>query len=188
MKGTNKLNEILSRRSVRTYNSRNLNDDTVMYLLEAARLAPSGNNTQPWNFIIVRSSETKEKIASVDHNQAWMTQAPVHIVCVADIGVRMQDSMKITLQEESPMEELKQIIRDTSIAAEHIVLSAESIGLSTCWTAWFKQNDIRPILGIPADKYVVCVITVGYSDVVPNSRPRKDLSSFVHFEKWQHVI
>nr|WP_319487336.1 nitroreductase family protein [uncultured Caproiciproducens sp.] len=178
------MNEIINRRSVRTYNNKNVGDDTIMHLLEAARLAPSGSNTQPWNFIIVRSTEAKVKIASVDHNQTWMTQAPVHIVCVADIGVRIQNSAEISLQEESPMEELKQIIRDTAIAAEHIVLSAESMGLSTCWTAWFKQNDIRPILSIPSDKYVVCVITVGYSDEAPNPRPRKDLRSILHFEKW----
>ena len=155
-----------------------------MHLLDAARLAPSGNNTQPWNFIIVRSNATKSKIALVDHNQTWMIQAPVHIVCVADIGVRIQNSTEMSLQEESPMEELKQIIRDTAIAAEHIILSAESIGLSTCWTAWFKQNDIRLILGIPSDKYVVCVITVGYSEEAPRPRPRKDLESLLHFEKW----
>jgi len=155
-----------------------------MHLLDAARLAPSGNNTQPWNFIIVRSNATKSKIALVDHNQTWMIQAPVHIVCVADIGVRIQNSTEMSLQEESPMEELKQIIRDTAIAAEHIILSAESIGLSTCWTAWFKQNDIRLILDIPSDKYVVCVITVGYSEEAPKPRPRKDLESLLHFEKW----
>ena len=178
------MDEIINRRSVRTYNNKNVDDNTIMHLLEAARLAPSGNNTQPWDFIIVRSKATKSEIASVDHNQTWMIQAPVHIVCVADIGVRIQNSFEMSLQEESPMEELKQIIRDTAIAAEHIILSAESIGLSTCWTAWFKQNDIRLILGIPSDKYVVCVITVGYSEEAPRPRPRKDLESLLHFEKW----
>ncbi|MDF2858010.1 MAG: nitroreductase family protein [Neobacillus sp.] len=178
------MDEIVNRRSIRTYNNKDVDDSTIIHLLEAARLAPSGSNTQPWNFIIVRSNVTKAKIASVDHNQTWMIQSPVHIVCVADIGVRIQNSIEMSLQEESPMEELKQIIRDTAIAAEHIILSAEDIGLSTCWTAWFKQNDIRPILGIPSDKYVVCVITAGYSDEAPRPRPRKDLESLLHFEKW----
>jgi nitroreductase len=178
------VDEIVNRRSVRTFNNKNIDDNAIMILLEAARLAPSGSNTQPWNFIIVRSDAVKAKIASVDHNQTWMTQAPIHIVCVADIAARIPNSAGMSLQEESPMEELKQIIRDTAIAAEHIILSAESIGLSTCWTAWFKQNDIRPILGIPSDKYVVCVITAGYSDEAPGSRPRKGLESLLHFEKW----
>lgn len=179
------MNEILNRRSVRAYNNREISHDTIQLLIESAQLAPSGSNTQPWNFIIVKSNEMKSKIAEVDHNQTWMLQAPVFIVCVADIRVRIQDDIPISLQEESPMEELKQIIRDTSIAAEHIVLTAESVGLSTCWTAWFKQDDIRPILNIPSDKYVVCVITVGYSDdESPKPRPRKNLDSLLHFDKW----
>ena len=56
-----------------------------MQLVESARLAPSGSNTQPWNFIIIRSEETKEKIIKVDGNQAWMKSTPIFIVCVADI-------------------------------------------------------------------------------------------------------
>lgn len=178
------MDEIVNRRSIRSYSNKEVSSDTVKLIVESARLAPSGSNTQPWNFIIVRSDEIRSQIAKADHHQSWMLQAPVFIVCVADIRVRIKDDIPLSLQEDTPMEELKQIIRDTAIAAEHIVLSAENLGLSTCWTAWFTQNDIRPILNIPDDKYVVCVLTVGYADENPKPRPRKNLESILHFEKW----
>lgn len=178
------MNEIVSRRSVRAYSEKAIDDGDLEKLLEAARLAPSGSNTQPWHFILVHSKDMKEKIVKADHNQNWMLQAPLFIVCVADIRSRISDGNSIVLQEDSPMEELKQIIRDTSIAAEHIVLEAEALGLSTCWTAWFNQNEIRPVLDIPSDKYVVCIITVGYSDEKPAPRPRKSIETILHYEKW----
>ena len=178
------IEEFKSRRSNRNYNEQPVDDEKINILLESARLAPSGSNTQPWHFIVVKSKETREKIAAADHNQAWMTKAPVHIACVADIRARMKEDTGLILEEDSPMPDLKQIIRDTAIAAEHIVLEAEKLGLACCWTAWFTQDDMRPVLDIPSDKYVVCVITVGYSDITPKFNPKKDLKDIVHYEKW----
>jgi nitroreductase len=178
------IKEISSRKSTRKYNNKQVDDEKIMQLIESARLAPSGSNTQPWNFIIVKSEEIKEKIAVVDGNQMWMKNAPVFIVCVADIRCRLKDDRKIYLDENSDLPELKQIIRDTAIAIEHILLEAESLGLSSCWTAWYSQDNIRPIMEIPSDKYVVGVITIGYSDADVKSAPRRPLESMVRYEKW----
>ena len=179
------LEAILSRRSIRRYKSNPVEDEKLKAMLESARLAPSGGNTQPWNFIIVRSDETRKQIVEACHRQNWMLQAPVLLVCVADIRTRIKEQANIVLSEESPQIELKQIIRDTAIAIEHLVLQAESLGLSTCWVAYFEQEDIRPILSIPSDKYVVAVITVGYADESPRARPRRSLEEIIHFETWQ---
>jgi nitroreductase len=67
---------------------------------------------------------------------------------------------------------------------EHLVLCAENLGLGTCWVAWFTQDEIRPILNIPSDKYVVGIITLGYSDESPDARPRKSLEDIIHYENW----
>ncbi|MCL2376114.1 MAG: nitroreductase family protein [Defluviitaleaceae bacterium] len=178
------IKEIATRRSIRKYNGKPVEDEKIMQLIESARLAPSGSNTQPWNFIIIRSEETKEKIAKADGNQMWMKDAPVFIVCVADIRCRIKDETELSFDEESSARELKQIIRDTAIAIEHILLEAESIGLSSCWTAYFVQDDIRPILDIPRDKYVVGVVTIGYSDEKGKQAPRRALESMIRYEKW----
>jgi len=178
------MKEIEHRRSVRKYSDIKLEKEKLMQVLESARLAPSGSNTQPWNFIIVESNETKEKIASVDHNQKWMLSAPVFIVCVADVCCRMSPKQDRYIDEESPEPEVKQIIRDTAIAIEHILLEADRLGLATCWTGWFDQKDMRPILNIPDDKYVCGVITIGYGEESPKERPRRTMEDIIRYEKW----
>lgn len=105
-------------------------------------------------------------------------------MCVADIRTRIKEDIAIIVDEKSSQYELKQIIRDTAIAIEDIVLEAASQGLGTCWVAWFKQEEIRPILNIPTDKYVVSIITVGYSDEYPKERPRNKLEDIIHMESW----
>jgi nitroreductase len=178
------INEIKERRSIRKYINKPVEDEKIIQLLESARLAPSGSNTQPWHFIIVKSEVTREKLAEASHKQKWMFSAPVFIVCVADIRCRISDDVGISLNEVSPQVELKQIIRDTSISVGHMLLEADNLGLGTCWVAWFTQEEIRPILNIPDDKYVVGVITVGYANEAPEARPRKKLEDIVHYESW----
>ena len=178
------MKQIETRRSIRKYTNKPVEEEKIARLLESARLAPSGSNTQPWHFIIVKSGVTREKLAEKSNNQKWMLSAPVFIVCVADIRSRIKADMKIALDENSPEKALKQIIRDTSIAVEHIVLEAEDLGLSTCWVADFTQEQIRPVLNIPADKYVVCILTLGYGDESPKAWPRKKLEDMVHYENW----
>lgn len=172
------------RRSIRKYSDKPVEDEKLIELIESARLAPSGSNTQPWHFIIVKSEATRQKLAEASNHQNWMLTAPVFIVCVADIRSRIKPDVEISLSENSPQQELKQIIRDTSIAIEHMVLEADNQGLGTCWVAWFTQEEIRPILGIPSDKYVVCILTVGYANESPKARPRKRLEEILHYGTW----
>lgn len=116
------------------------------------------------------------------HNQKWMLTAPVFIVSVADIRCRIKED--ISIDDNSPQDEVKRIIRDTSISTGYMLLQANNLGLGVCWVAEFTQEEIRPILNIPSDKYVVGVITVGYPNENPNARPRKSLDNIVHYESW----
>ena len=111
------------RRSIRKYTSQPVTDEVLHQLIEAARVAPSGNHTQPWYFIAVRSEETKRKIVKADHDQEWMMGAPLFLVCVADGYVRLKDET-IELNEETPYKGQKLVLRDTAIATEHIALKA----------------------------------------------------------------
>jgi len=178
------IKEIKMRRSIRKYIDKLVEDEKIIKLLESARLAPSGSNTQPWHFIVVKSELSRHKLAEVSHNQKWMFSAPVFIVCVADIRCRIQEDLDVSLNEGSPQEELKQIIRDTSISIEHILLEADNLELGTCLVAWFIQEEIRPVLNIPADKYVVGIITLGYANETPKARPRKKIEEIIHYENW----
>lgn len=178
------INAIRNRRSIRKYQERPIEEEKLTEILEAARLAPSGNNTQPWHFIVVNSPEMRQRLADASHNQQWMVQAPIHIVCVADIRSRVGADAEINLEDDSPMLEFKKLIRDTSIAIEHLVLEAEEQGLGTCWVAWFSPREIGDLLGVPEDKYVQAIITLGYKGEDPQARPRKPLQEIVHLEQW----
>lgn len=178
------IKEIKMRRSIRKYIDKPIEDEKIIRLIESARLAPSGDNTQPWHFIVVKSQLSRQRLAEASHKQKWMLSSPVFIVCVADIRCRIKEDINISLNEDSPQKELKQIIRDTSISIEHMLLEASNLELGTCWVAWFTQEKIRPILNIPNDKYVVGIITLGYPDETPKARPRKEIKEIIHYENW----
>ena len=175
---------IEKRRSIRKYKETPVEDDKLMQIINCGRLAPSDSNTQPWNFIIVRSEEMRKKVALVSHNQEWMAAAPVFIVSVADIRVAIKDNVPISIDEDTPGIELKQIIIDTAIAVENMVIAAEALGLATCWITWYTQEEIRQILGIPSDKYVVSIILLGYADQEPKARPRRPIEDLIRYENW----
>jgi nitroreductase len=181
------LKPIVTRRSIRKYKTDPVNEEHVMSLLESARIAPSGSNRQPWQFIVVRSDDLKRQIAEASHNQTWMLNAPVFIVCVADPVPRLKGAPSFDIDDNSPEPVVKKIIRDTAIAVENLVLQAESLGLATCWVAWFSQEAIRPILKVPADKYVLAIIPVGFANEEPAARPRKPLHEMMHYDTWGHM-
>lgn len=178
------IKEIETRRSIRKYIDKPVENEKITELLESARLAPSGNNTQPWHYIVVKSDEMRHKVMEASHNQKWMLTAPVFIVCVADARCRIKEDIDIYLDDNSPQDEIKRIIRDTSISAGYILLQANNLGLGTCWVAEFTQEEIRPVLNIPSDKFVVGVLTVGYPNENPEFRPRKKLEDIAHYECW----
>ena len=146
---------IKKRKSVRKFTEEDVSDEDVMEILEAARLAPSGVNKQPWHFIIIRDQEIKSKIAKIMSPQAtFIKKAPVAIALI--------------VKTRSPWHVL-----DGAIAMEHLVLAAAEKGLGTCWTAAYGiknpknfQNLLMDALGVPTelqDNYLVITVTpLGY--------------------------
>ncbi len=173
------MKEMEARRSVRKYMDRPVERELILKILDAARLAPSGNNTQPWRFIVVESGEAKERIVKADHDQKWMLSAPVLIACTADLHCRMDSPAPV--DQNSGLPELKQVLRDTSIAVGYLLLEAERLGLSTCWTGWYDQREMQAALDLPADRYVCGVVTLGYGAEHPAPRPRKPLKELVEY-------
>lgn len=178
------IESIKHRRSVRKYTSDPIESEKLQSVLEAARLAPSGNNKQPWTFIVVQSAQQRQAVMEACHRQTWMMTAPAFIVAVADMASRVETEPGLFLDENSPHWELKRAIRDTAIATENMLLEADAQGLGTCWVGFFVQSEIRPVLGIPDDKFVLAVIPIGYPAEQPLARPRKPISEIVRYEKW----
>ena len=176
------MREIEERRSIRKYKSVPVGKDLVEKLVNSARLAPSGNNKQPWRFIAITDAALKGRVIKACNDQTWMASAPLLIVCVADIRERIKTEAEIYVDEESPEYELKRTIRDTAIAIGYLMLEATHNGLGTCWVGWYAQKEIRSVLSLPNDKYVLGVLTVGVPDENPEGRPRKKLEEILRYE------
>ena len=179
------LPSIEHRRSVRSFQPKPVEEEKLYQVLQAARLAPSSNNKQPWRFIVVREESQRQALARADHNQSWMLSAPLFIVCVADLAARMSNTITLVVDEHSDLWELKRVIRDTAIATGYLLLEADALGLATCWTGFFKQAEVRPILNLPGDKFVVAIVAFGYPAEEPKPRPRLPLAKLVRFERWE---
>lgn len=179
------MREIESRRSVRKFQTRPVSEEAVRQIIEAGRLAPSGNNSQPWRFLIVRDEETKKRIVAADSNQQWMLDAPVFIVCMGDIRSRMAENVLKSVDEDTGLPDMRRIVRDMGIAVGYMLLEIEHMGLSTCWTGAYDQKAMREAAGVPEYMYISGVLPIGYGAEAPKARPRKDYDYIVRFERWE---
>lgn len=178
------IEAIKHRKSVRKFKEKAVEDEKLNEILEAARLAPSGNNKQPWFFIVIKDDHLKQEVVVATNNQMWIASAPVVIVAIADICARSENYAGMLVDEETSGFDLKRAIRDTAIAVTHMLLEVDNQGLGACWCGAFRQEGIRPALGIPEDKFVLAVIPVGYPAEEPKAKPRKDLKSILRYETW----
>src|SRR5690606_31039783 len=173
------IEAIKHRKSVRKFLEKPVEDEKLNEILEAARLAPSGNNKQPWYFIVIKDETVKEDVAVATNNQMWIASAPVVIVAVGDMCARSQDYAGVYVDEETNSFDVKRIVRDTTIAVTHLLLEVDNQGLGACWCGAFTQAGIRPVFNIPDDKFVLAVIPIGYPAEEPKAKPRKTLEEII---------
>jgi len=197
---------IRQRRSIRSFRSDPVPEEVIHQMLEAARLAPSGSNRQPWRFIIVTDAAEKAGLRQICLDQAFIEQAPLVFVCCADLTAYSQAMRKKRYQEfidhgvmetlsgrfadpgyrasllAEPEPELRTFlaaaVANTYIAIEHMVLTAIALGLGTCWVGALGdyEGEIEAFFGLPDTTVVVAVLPVGYPTMVPPPRPRVSLS------------
>jgi nitroreductase len=180
-----------SRRSVRKYTDEPIPGEVLARVLETGRLAPSGNNAQPWRFIVVRDDGIKQRLFEVSGKQVFLLEAPVIIAVVADPKAKMRHTAVHSDGPNAPQIPTMAVIkavRDAAIAADHMVMAAADMGLGTCWVAKFEQDNIRPVLGVPDDCFVVTLITVGYAAVSSKPSPRYDLREIVFSNQYGRRI
>ncbi len=198
---------IKKRRSIRKFKLDPIPEEKIRLLLESARLAPSGTNTQPWRFIVIKDEETKKKLQKAAHNQRHIRRAPVIIACCADLRTFKEFPKRVdeliesgALPERSRdvfiphLEKGMKTVSKTSliiaaaanvaIAAEHIVLRAVELGLGTCWVRWYDDNTVKEILGIPEYVEVMALLPIGVPDENPKQRPRVSLEEITYREKY----
>jgi len=165
---------IKSRRSIRAYKKENVSEKEVEKLIDAARWAPSAGNIQPWEFVIVRDAEIKQKLAMAALDQTFIEEAPVVIVVCAD---EAQSSLGYGSRGVALY-----CIQDTAAAVQNILLAACALGLGACWIGAFREELARRALNVPINVRPVAIIPVGHAAEKPRAPPRRSLKEIVHHE------
>ncbi|HZJ77437.1 MAG TPA: nitroreductase family protein [Clostridia bacterium] len=145
---------INARESCRSYSDKAVEPEKLNKLVEAARLAPSACNSQPWHFFVVTNPEKVKKISKctqIEGSNFFTQNVPSFIVIV----------------QEDREDGREYVELDTGIATTHICFAATEQGLSTCIIGKFSQQGLRDCLGLSKSKYVRIVVAVGYSDGKP---------------------
>ena len=158
---------ILSRRSIRHYDQRQIPKDVLDTILEAGRYAPSAANMQPWHFIVVTNEEIKKELSKGLFSK-FLKNSPLVIVGCCHTSLFVGKWSKI----------------DTTIALQNMVIAAWAFGVGSCWIGSFKENRVRRLLNIPVDWNVVALISFGYPVEIPKPHGRKPIQKIVSYNKF----
>lgn len=182
-KYTSFLELVKNRQSDRGYLNKPVEKEKIERCLEAARMAPSACNSQPWHFIVVDEPGLKNKIADCTSNRLlplnhFTKQAPVHITIV-------MEKANLTSMLGSSIKDKHFPLIDIGIAAEHICLQAADEGLGTCMLGWFNEKEVKKLLKVPNTKRVMLIIIIGYpSKPETRVKKRKHLSELVSYNQY----
>ena len=164
---------IQKRYSVRAYKPDPVEETKLAKVLEAARLAPTGANRQPFQLVVAHVKGREPELQRAYHRQ-WFVQAPI-VICACGIAtqgwVRPADGFNCT-------------VVDVAIAMDHLVLAAADLGLGTCWIAAFDVTAVRELFRLPGGVEPVALTPLGYPADKPGPKERKPLSALVRYEKW----
>lgn len=176
------LELVQNRQSDRAYLDKPIEKEKLERILEAARLAPSACNSQPWKFIVVTDPDkrmqvaeaTASKMLSMNH---FTKQAPVQLVLVEESA-----NFTSTVGGWATNKHYPHI--DLGIVAAHITLAAADEGLGSCIIGWCDEKKVKKALEIPKSKRVMLVILLGYSDQPLRKKTRKTIQEIVSREKY----
>jgi len=163
---------ITKRQSERQYDARPVEPDKIMQCIEAARMAPSACNAQPWKFIVADEPELKKQLATAAAGMGmnkFAFEAPVIVAIVLENPNAMSKIGSVLKGKEYTL-------MDIGIAATHFCLQATDLGLGTCIIGWFDEKKVRKLLHIPGKKRIPLLLTVGYSTGEVRKKQRKELN------------
>jgi len=167
---------ILNRRSIRRFSDRDISDDDVKLLIEAACCAPSAGNRQPWEFVIIRDFETKQKIVEAAYGQSFIAEAPVVFVVCADPGRSAARYGRRGVE--------LYCLQDTAAAVENLLLTAAANGLGGCWIGAFDEEKAARAVGAPFGIRPVAILPVGHPGERPLPTPRRHISDVIHLDRF----
>jgi nitroreductase len=163
---------ITSRYSVRAYKPDPVEDEKLNKVLEAARLAPTAANRQPFTLIVVKTQGKEDELRKI-YNREWFVQAPI-IIC----GVGLIDKAWTRYDEANYVQV------DVAIALDHLILAASELGLGTCWIAAFNPDEAKRMLKLPDNTEPIILTTLGYPADEPKPKERKPIDKLVRYNHW----
>ena len=182
---TNFIELVKTRQSVRKYNpDKTVEKEKIEKILEAARLAPSASNSQPWTFIVVDQPELKNKVAQATFSKTvsfnkFTLDAPV----ILDI---VSEKLYLMAHRGNFLKNQQYNLIDIGIAAENLCLQATELGLGTCIMGWFQEKKIKTLLNVPPTKRINLVISLGYPiDDNIRDKIRKPMHEFVKYNSYK---
>jgi nitroreductase len=189
---------IRTRRSVRVYKRGKVTDEQLRTILEAARWAPSGANTQPWEFVITRDHKKMKRVRRI-YDHEWRQRKredPVHYKglkkdYVGDVAVLVlvcgEDRTKqvyLTTRQAADREKLFQA--SVANAVEQMMLAAASMNLGTVWVSVREEvePELRELFDVPPELRLLWVVPIGHARSWPPAKPRRPIEAFTHFETY----
>jgi nitroreductase len=170
------FSELIKKRySVRAYKPDPVEDEVLSQVLEAARLAPTATNRQPFQLIVIRTAGREAELGCI-YKRDWFVQAPL-IICICGIpaqGWTRRDGRNYTDV-------------DVAIAMDHLILAATDVGLGTCWVGAFDPTAAREVLNLPDGVEPIAFTPLGYPADQPKPKKRKALSELVRYERWRQI-
>lgn len=176
------LELVKKRKSTRRYSSRPVSREIIDRCLEAARLAPSACNSQPWSFIVIDEEKLKEKIAKTAFSgiysmNSFAEKAPVLIAVITE-------RQNYIARLGGYFKGVQYSLIDIGITCEHFVLQAEEEGVGTCLLGWFNEKGVKKVLGISRQKNIDIIISMGYPDAKEEKdKKRKSLNEIRKFNQ-----
>jgi len=201
------LKVFTGRRSVKEYLPKEVSNEVLSRILEASRWAPSAHNAQPWRFIMIQNSATKQRLAEAmasrwNHDMSRSCVPKEQRESLVKASVERFENAPIVIiacltmenMDEYPDERRKKIeyimaVQSVAAAIENMLLVAHGEGLGSCWFCGplFCQDVVRAILKIPQHVDPQALITLGYPANKPTPPPRKPLEEIVHQNHWRHT-
>ena len=165
--------ELINKRySSRSYKPDPVEDGKINYVLNAARLAPTASNRQPFKIIVIHTNGKEQELLTI-YQRKWFVQAPI-VICVcglpASAWVRRDTRKYLDV--------------DVAIVTDYLILAATNIGLGTCFIAAFDATNARKVLALPDDVEPILFTPLGYPDNLPGVKERKSLEELVRYEHW----
>jgi nitroreductase len=171
--GSMEFSELIKQRySVRAYKPDPVEEDKLHQVLEAARLAPTAANRQPFQIVVIHTAGREAELQRI-YQRGWFTEAPL-ILCACAIPAQGW-----VRTDGKPYTDV-----DVAIAMDHLILAATTLGLGTCWIAAFDPAAAREVLGLPDGVEPIAFTPLGYPADRPGAKKRKSQRDLVRYERW----